>query len=328
MRARHDVEGHVGTWHSETKLLRRNGNSSNRFRVEDFNTSKVGSNSVKFLVSNKRKIVFDNTDSYGHILMFWVDMAIKEMSLTKEKLVFVFAQSADHRERILEGSESLTKYLVKRFTDLGHEVEFIDDGGVVINNFVLYKMWHHITPDNGSKVGAFLSSGLDYSKLPSKKIYLSRGKTTTYIGNKHMTIPPSEAITSTGMGKYRNENKYKFTDRIDDEERVEAYFKSLGFEIVYPEDIESFADQLQLIASAKILASVTSSSLIASVVMAPNTCIVELSTPLDDNRIHSHYKVLSYVNSKNYLSISNYRVASELIESIEKNVAIKGFLLS
>jgi hypothetical protein len=320
-------EEHIGTWYADTKLLKRDLGNVNRFTVKNPPNTEKELKRFKSLISDKRKVIFDNTDSYGHILIFWIDVAIKEMSLSKEKLVFVFTQGADHQERVREGGKSLTEYLVKRFTDLGHEVEFIDTDNIVLNNFIVYRIWHHIAPENGARVGKFLSSTLDYSEPPSKKIYLSRGKTTTYIGNKYLNIP-GEALTPSGMKDYRDTNKYKFSDRLNNENQVEDYFKSLGFEIVYPEDIESFADQLQLIASAKAVASVTSSSLIASVVMAPNTSIVELSTPLEDDRIHSHYKILSYVNNKNYLSISNSRVASEVINSIETNLAVKSFLLN
>jgi hypothetical protein len=180
-------------------------------------------------------------------------------------------------------------------------------------------------------VSSFLSDGLDYSKEPTEKIYLSRGKTTTFNGNVNVRLDGDFQGAYEYASQIREENKYKFSNRIDDESLVEEYFKTLGFRVIYPEDIKSYKDQLQLIASAKILASITSSSLLASLVMAKGSSIVELSTPLNDGQqesVHTHYKLLSNTNSKMYLSISNSRVASELIDSIEKNSSVKTFLLS
>lgn len=318
-------------WYPESVLLTRLPDRPG-FAIKPLDESGDQDPNIERIVSNKKKLFFDNSEPYGHILTLWLDTMLEELSLTEEKYVILFALESGSYHLIVENTSSLTDYLAKRFIDLGHEVEYLNSNTAIVNNLVFNVPDQTNSIESVSRVINFLSYGLDYSIAPTKKIYLSRGKTTTYNGNTNMPIPHDFAENSFDINEYRKSNQYKFSNRIDDEKPVEDYFIGLGFTIIYPEDIKSFDDQLQLIASCKTVASITSSSLTTCFVMAPNTSVVELSTPLEDHNfnfsVHHHYKLFSDVGRKNYLSIPHNRIATDLIHSIENNPGVKSFLLS
>lgn len=122
--------------------------------------------------------------------------------------------------------------------------------------------------------------------------------------------------------------------RIMAEELVEYYFRSLGFEIVVPEDFDDFEDQIKYMASAKIIASSTSSGLLNSLFMNDGSTMLELLTPLyrDSERVgvsktlHTYYIPVAYVKKHLHISIPHDRSPSEIISAIEGNSYLKELL--
>ena len=285
-------------------------------------------------VSEDDKFFFNNKVPYFHMIIHWLRYALEHIKRSQKKITFVFALSPESSDQVVQRMSTITEYLAAKFKKMGHSIVFLDNNYAYVNNLVFYQETHHFDPGSTSEVASFLSEDLDFSKTPDQKIYLSRGKTTTFNGSANMNeicnIDPKdhEAIVS-----YRNKNVYKFSDRVDDEKLLEDYFKSLGFRVVYPEDFPTYLDQLQTISSARVLASITSSGLVASLVMRPGSAVVELSTPLEEGdsgtyRVHVHYRELSDVNRKIYISIPHRRIAKEIIEEIEENIPLKKYLLS
>ena len=80
---------------------------------------------------------------------------------------------------------------------------------------------------------------------------------------------------------YPEKNLAFFNDsRIDDHEKIEKYFSSIGFEIIIPENFKNFEDQLNYMYETKILISLTGSGLTNCIFMQPEQKIVEIFTPL------------------------------------------------
>jgi hypothetical protein len=314
------------------KIVIKAGNGIEVFSSENL-PGNIKASSVLDFTSDREKFFFDNRVPYFHAIIHWLRYALDYIKISKKPLTFVFALSPDSGDQVVQGLSTVTEYLVERFTKMGHSVVFLNSDYAYVNNFVLYSEVHNFDLGSVSNVATFLSDDLAVIDEPLEKIYLSRGKTTTYNGNAHMqdiflVDPNVEAITS-----YRSKNVYKFSDRVDDEKLVEDYFKSLGFKVVYPEDFPTYLDQLQTISSARILVSITSAGLVSSLVMHPGSVVVELSTPLEEGdsgtyRVHVHYRELSDVNRKIYISIPHRRVAEEIIDGIEKNLSLKEFLSS
>lgn len=312
------------------------GNGINTFIPHEIPRN-LGPGMVLDLVSDDEKFFFDNRASYFHTIVHWVRYALAHLKANDKKITFLFAISPTNSNQVVQSFSGLTEYLVDRFKKMGHSVVFLDDKYAIINNLVVYKEIHDFEVGSATEVANFLREGFEAVGDPTEKIYLSRGKTTTFNGNAYMKdisfIDPKdvEAIKS-----FRDINIHKFSNRMDNEKLLEDYFKSLGFKIMYPEDFSLYKDQLTFLASAKILVSITSGGLAASLVMQPRTTVIELSTPLEEPleedfgkfRTHLHYRELSDVNKKTYISIPHGRVAEEIIFYIESTPALKTFLSS
>lgn len=285
------------------------------------------------LVSDEDKIFLDNRASYFHTILHWLRYVLIHTKSSDKKLTIIFAVGPDHSGQVVQAFSGVTEYLVDKFKKMGHSIAFLDTKYAIVNNFILYEEIHDFEVDSASEVANFLREGLEIPDNPNEKIYLSRGKTTTFNGNANMKdISLLDPRDVDSIVSYRNNNIHKFSNRMDDEKLLEDYFRDLGFAIVYPEDFGSYKEQLTAIASAKILVSITSGGLVASLVMQPETTLVELSTPLEEDsgmfRTHLHYRELADVNRKTYLSIPHSRVAREVISRIESNQPLKTFLSS
>lgn len=321
----------------EVKLLRKALAHDGWSIVEDeeFDPSK------KSFIDDSEKIVFNNAAPYGHVTTIWLYLLLTELRASPGPKTVIMNQSPSTRQMRMEHSSNLTEYLEQRLIEKGHRVEYADTDDFYINNFILYMTPIHVNATNMKIVSDFLSEGLDYSKPPTTKVYISRGKTTTYNGNRLNPLPDHYELHNEELKNIRDSDMYRFSDRIDDEQALEEYLRTLGFIIYYPEDTESYKDQLQLFASSKIVMSATSSALSVCSVMPPNTFIVELATPLYaqvDSQgewveasmyFHDIYKNIATIKNKLYLAISNkYRKTAEVIEQIEGSPDLKALLSS
>lgn len=96
---------------------------------------------------------------------------------------------------------------------------------------------------------------------------------------------------------------YISDNRIDSHDTIEALFASLGFEIVVPELLKSFQEQLDIFYSAKTIASVTSSGITNAIFMQPGGTVIELITPLitKSPNINDTYIKVNDINIEEYL---------------------------
>lgn len=106
-------------------------------------------------------------------------------------------------------------------------------------------------------------------------------------------------------------------NRIDDHEGLEDFFRDLGFEIVYAEDILDFKERINFFNEVEILASLSGSGLTNAVFMQEGTTMIEITTPLvvfknrgfgiDElaQEIHSIYVTLAKTKNILYFSIFN-----------------------
>ncbi len=155
-------------------------------------------------------------------------------------------------------------------------------------------------------------------KKPDKKVYVGRKKVTR---------------TKTEYQMFGNTDKSNllFTDdkRLDNEEIMEKFFQSLGFEIIYPEDFGSFEDQIKYFSTVKVLAGVTSAGLINAIFMPRGGTVLELSTPLlaiGREAVHHFYREISFLKQHTFISITNFRKSQYIINSIKKNKGLVNLL--
>jgi hypothetical protein len=169
---------------------------------------------------------------------------------------------------------------------------------------------------------------VDKNVKPYKKIYISRKK------NESRDL----SLFIKGRLPYENDN------RIDDEKKLEEYFSSLGFEIIYSEDFKTFEEQMQFFYSVKTCISLTGSGLTNACFMQPGSTVIEISTPLisftrvgngitdpgsdGQQELHHFYAAMSTMMNHNYLAIPNTsRSSKELINKIESSKILKDFLI-
>jgi hypothetical protein len=290
------------------------------------------------------KFLFDNSYVYGHVITGSMYSLLKEYEANKDSdFTVIFKHRPEEPAMVLNHMSGFTEYLHQRLLDKGIKVEYIDSPTFYASNFInMAKEGVNVRQTRLKNVGDFFSEDLDYSTPPTRKVYLSRGKTTTYNGNRGVDMDANTIANDTSkIHELRNQHIHKFSDRIDDEKKLEDYLVTLGFEIIYPEDYSSYRDQLQVLASSKMVVSLTSSALSACFVMAPNTTLIEIASPiapvvnpdctpdLDYLDYDDHYKVIASIRENFYAAIATRtKRVDDVIASIENNPAIKAVLLA
>lgn len=117
--------------------------------------------------------------------------------------------------------------------------------------------------------------------------------------------------------------KYSREPRIKDEDFLEKFLKTKGFDIVYPEQFKNFKDQMNYFSHVHTLMSTTSSGLINSIFMPPGGRVVEFISPLISNQIglsqihSSQYLYISYSKNHHYYGIPSRNNSHDLVEYLK-----------
>lgn len=299
---------------------------------------------VKAFTDSSIKFLFDNSYVYGHVITGWMYMLLKEYEANKDAdFTVLLRHRPEEPDMVLNHMSTFTEYLHQRLLDKGIKVEYADTPKFYASNFIaMDKEGVNVRYSRLKNVADFFSEDLDYSTPPTRKIYLSRGKTTTYNGNQGVDMDANDIADDVDkIHEIRNTHIHKFSTRIDDEKALEDYMVTLGFEIIYPEDYSSYKDQLQLFASSKAVVSITSSGLSPCFVMAPNTSVFEIASPisvvmnpdatpdLEYLDFHDHYKVLASIRENFYSAITTRsKKTADVIATIENNPSVKAALLA
>lgn len=166
----------------------------------------------------------------------------------------------------------------------------------------------------------------DPTVQPTKNVFVSRGK-----------MAKRDGMNIEGLS-YTNDS------RMDDHEKMEDYFASLGYEIVHAERFPSFQHQIDYFYSVKNIVSLTGSGLTNAAFMQPGGSMFEIVTPLvvtvpppDKPKditnpfyvqeIHNFYKNLAYYQNHTFACIQNpNRSLEEMKNTIEGNPKLKAYL--
>ncbi len=314
------------------------------YRVSDSVQFSDMNPTVPAFTDSSIKFLFDSSYVYGHVITGWMYHLLKEYEANKDsEFTVLLNRHPEEPAMVLNHMSTFIEYLHQRLLDKGIKVEYINSPKFYASNFIaVSKEGVNVRQSWLKNVADFFSEGLDYSTPPTRKLYISRGKTSTYNGNRGVELD-AETIADdpSKIHEIRNREIYKFSNRIDDEKKLEDYLVTLGFEIIYPEDYSSYKDQLQIFASSKVVVSITSSGLSPCFVMAPNTSVFEIASPLapvmnPDSTpdleyldFHDRYKVLASIRENFYAAITTRnKKADDVIASIENNPSIKAALLA
>jgi hypothetical protein len=131
---------------------------------------------------------------------------------------------------------------------------------------------------------------------------------------------------------------------MDDHQKLEELFVSMGYEVIATESLKSFQEQLDLFYETKVVASITGSGLANAAFMQPGQTLIEIFTPLvvpvgspgkakdltDPfyvQELHNFYKNLAFYKNHTYLAINTEsRSFEKLNETIQNDLKIKNFL--
>ncbi|MFZ9376628.1 MAG: glycosyltransferase 61 family protein [Candidatus Fonsibacter ubiquis] len=266
-------------------------------------------------LDDRFKIILNYNNAFGHCLHDFLGTLLYEDKNNKKNnrdCLFIIHASNMY-------NNNLNKFMINLLKNLNINYEIIslkDDEIFSISNF---KYW---------KTGAMIYEGIleidkvlnnFYSKnQATKKVYVSR---SAMQGQKN----------DYQLFHENNKEDFMFFDdiRVDNENILEQYFKSLNFEIVYPETFKSFEDQLLYFSEAKTLVGLTGAGLWNGLFMPRGSKIFELTTPLATHGveyIHNYYKCLGFAKNHKYIAINNMRIANDIIDSIEKDISLRSYI--
>jgi hypothetical protein len=263
---------------------------------------------------------------------FWYDSAASLLDLLDKEgndLVVILDTSLLRLSRqghTIEQDDSYYFFFLKLLEDRGvkyFEFAFNDVPGIVIDNFYYYKVSERMLNSPQIVYNEIQPYIKNKDVAPFRKVYLTR---------KYL-LPRSREDGTIKPGL-----KFYHDNRIDDEPLLEQYLASKGFEIVAPEEFESFEDQINFFAEVKTVASVTSSGLTNAMFMRPGTTIVEFVTPMlinfwydeaaqandAEEALHNLYELIAFHKEMRKLSITNSEKSTkQIIDALEHNNLIE-----
>ena len=104
------------------------------------------------------------------------------------------------------------------------------------------------------------------------------GKSAKSSANKKVYI--SRKLASTAKDLINDSSRFSDDIRVYDEEVLEKYLYSLGYEILSPENFTTFEEQLEYFSNTSMLISSTNAGLSNMIFMPSGSTVVELKTPL------------------------------------------------
>lgn len=132
--------------------------------------------------------------------------------------------------------------------------------------------------------------------------------------------------------------------RVQDEELLEQYFQSKGFEIIYNENFNSIQDQINFYKNVAVLVSPTGTGQTSMLYMQPNQVVIEIITPILHKNWNNkeldivkrgfysldsfYYVNFAYCKNHTYLGIASKYYANQIIDSFESNKHISDIINS
>ena len=196
------------------------------------------------------------------------------------------------------------------------------DEDVLINNFYYSNFsQEHPIPNPINLINKSFLKYVIKTDKPYKKVYLSRKKN----------------IANTASFDQNNTKLIQEASiRLFDEEILEEYFKNKNFEIIYPENFNSFIEQINYFNKVKTLVSLSGGALMNGILMQPKGNLIEISTDLitphsavksHGNFVKAHHHFghnVAHEIDLYFYSIKNEtKYSNDIINKIENNKYLK-----
>lgn len=281
------------------------------------------------IVSDRKKLIVTMHPSFYHFYLDCVGRIIEKLDEDPNTEIIIHKPAPP-------GEGPYKSYVHDSFLEIleskgiRYQAYNLSDYDVLEINNVILMVNASLSKDYASGIFEFFADQVRNPGIkPHRDIFLSRRQ----MGNRSYPNAPDWAWAN-------------HDNRIDSHEAIENYFASIGYEIIVPENLGSFENQLNTFYEARTIVSTTSSGLTNSVFMQPGQTVIELATPLiihvpnnayslEDKaeqwhiqeELHHFYSILAFHKKHNFLMLANkYRRSEEIIEQIENDKFLKTFL--
>jgi hypothetical protein len=191
-------------------------------------------------------------------------------------------------------------------------IKMSKDTKFIVNNFWFFKDYinirgkYHLSK-NLKEIRDFYKT----KKEPFRKVYISRQKTIQK--SVHFT-------TGTKVKDFIKLNRFD-DERVYNEEILQDYLISEGFEIIYPEDFKNMEEQIKFLSETKIMICSTHSGISNMVWLPDNATVIEISVPVVVGKtelLETSWFHLSVSSQILYISIPSFSgEANDIIKKIK-----------
>ena len=228
--------------------MKENSQSFKQSYLADFRIGHTYSNSKFNFFSEKKKFRFIPSRNYYHFLYDFLGqlLAVKNNEKNEDiELIIDFAQ--DHK-------------------NVDDVILFLEDffEKINLNNFYFVKNQDVVS------IGDFYQIGQSVPSLAAHNI----------IYETLLKAYPTELKQPTKM-VYVSRKNPEIQQRIDDVDKMEDFFKNLGFEIFLEKDIgdTNIINNIKYFRDVKILAGISGAGLANSILMQPGGTVIEIAVP-------------------------------------------------
>lgn len=267
----------------------------------------------EFLLSDTKKCVVKTRPQFFHVIFDVLSFVATELE-NDPSIGFVFDMY--HMGTISPEIQKVYDFLYEVLEKSGTKyttIKSTESSYTEIRNFYYPENIEYNLYSTKRLIELIRKTVTDFSIVPHKKVYLSRGKAPTHSElyvNLPLEAPPHIDFYSD--------------IRLDDELKLEAYLENKGFEIVYPEDFGSFREQIEFMSEVRIIASCTSAGLLNTLFMQDAQTMLEFQVPLVasngdgtwNQNLHDFYHPISYVMKHEYVSIPAMRSVDLIIDRL------------
>jgi hypothetical protein len=287
--------------------------------LEDPSHQDVGNNTVD-LVSNRVKLILKIYEGLFHAMFDTLGIALHEAKKNPEILIVLDSSDVD-----VYSDTSIKDFVIGMLDDsnVPYVIANLKKEQLLSNNTTILN-------DSGYGVSRFLSlaeairSDKKFSiEPPERMVYLSRSRTNTQAAWKRPDIKSNTVSGKLSGGM-----------RMPNEEVLENYFRSLGYEIVYSEELKKDKSLIEYFSSVKILAGVSGSGLSNVIFMQPGSTLLEVTTPIGSLgpdghwsfSIHNFYKEIAFCNGMAHISLGSIANPEDVIDIIDKNNKLRSLI--
>lgn len=237
------------------------------------------------LVDKKQKALIFINSSFFTFLLQSLPQIMLFYSRIKNKSAKLYIQTYAHENN--QYWNNLKIFLIKYLTDINVSFEFLEESGydgVMVNNWCPLENKFSLLGIRllNSKTKKYINN---YREEPFRKIFVARDKS--------------------------------LSQRIDSDIRIQEFFVSQGFEVIYPENFNSLADQIDYFGKCKVIAGISGSALSNCIFMKPGGTVIELLSIFRPNgddypiEVHYYYKIMANAMKHLYFSVSNFSAKSD-----------------